>query len=70
MAQLRLPCCFLFCAAYMQMHVLMASRAKGDQILLGIISGSASILNVVHLEVSRVPAELATPRVALEHSPP
>ena len=45
----------------------MASGAKRDQILFAVISSSAAKLNVVHLEMFRAPAELATPPVPLQH---
>ena len=47
----------------------MASGAQCDQILFGIISAQTPTLNVVHLEILRAPAELATPPVLLPNLP-
>jgi len=53
----------------MHVHPTMASRAQCDQILLGIISGSAPELKVVHLEVFGAAADLTAPTVPLQNSP-
>ncbi len=45
----------------------MTPGAEGNQVGLGIISQSASWLNVVDLEVGRTTAVLAAPTIPLEH---
>ncbi len=45
----------------------MTPGAKSDQVLLGVISESASWLNVVNLEPGRTPAVLAAPAIPLQH---
>ena len=49
------------------MNNLVAAGAESDQVLLGVISESASWLNVVNLEPGRTPAVLAAPGVSLQH---
>jgi hypothetical protein len=46
---------------------LVAGDAEGDEVLLGVVSQSASWLNVVDLEVGRAAAVLAAPAIALQH---
>jgi hypothetical protein len=43
----------------------MTAGAEGDEVGLGIVSQSASWLNVVNLKVSRLAAVLAAPPVSL-----
>jgi hypothetical protein len=45
----------------------MASRAEGDQILLGIVARLAAKLFVVNLKIRHVAARLASPAVPAEH---
>ena len=45
----------------------MASRAKSDQVLLGIGSGLAAKLFVVNLKIGHRAARLASPTVPAEH---
>ncbi len=49
------------------MGILVTTGAEGDEVLLGVISESASWLNVVDLEVDRTAAGLAAPSVPLQH---
>jgi hypothetical protein len=44
----------------------MASRAEGDQILLGIVARLAAKLFVVNLKIGHVTARLASPAVPAE----
>jgi hypothetical protein len=44
----------------------MTLSAKGDQVLLGIISEPASRLDVVNLELAKMPTVLAPPAVPLQ----
>ena len=45
----------------------MTAGAEGDEVLLGIISESASWVDVVDLEVGTTPAVLAAPAIPLQH---
>ncbi len=45
----------------------MTPRAEGDQILLGIISKAAALIDVVDLKIGHPAAMLAAPAVALQH---
>ncbi len=45
----------------------MTPGAEGDEVGLGIVSQSASWLNVVNLKVGRPAAGLATPAIPLQH---
>ncbi len=45
----------------------MTPGAEGDEVLLGVVSQSASWLNVVDLEVGRTAAVLAAPAIPLQH---
>jgi hypothetical protein len=49
------------------MYLSMAMTAKSDQISLGIVSKLASQLDVVNLELARVPTALAAPAVPLQY---
>ncbi len=49
------------------MEFLMTPGAEGDQVRLGVVSESASWLNVVNLKVGTTPAGLAAPAIALQH---
>ncbi len=49
------------------MDTAVARGAEGDQVLLGVVSESASRADVVNLEVSRTAAALAAPAIALQH---
>jgi hypothetical protein len=49
------------------MDVPMAGTAKSDEILLDVVSESASRLNVMDLEIFRRSTSLASPAVAFEH---
>jgi hypothetical protein len=49
------------------MHTPVTIRAEGDQVLLGVVSESASWVDVVDLEVDRTAAVLAAPAIALQH---
>ncbi len=46
---------------------LVTTRAEGDEVLLGVVSESASWVDVVDLEVGRSAAGLAAPAIALHH---
>jgi hypothetical protein len=48
-------------------NLRMAFRAKGDQILLGVIPGLAAKLFVVNFKIGHRAARLASPTVAAEH---
>ncbi len=52
---------------YLGMEFLMTPGAEGNQVGLGIVSQSASWLNVVNLEIGRAAAVLAAPAIALQH---
>ena len=49
------------------MKLLMAGTAKGDEIFFYIASQQASRLNVMHLEIFRISALLASPAIASEN---
>ncbi len=49
------------------MHILVTTGAEGDEIGLGIVTETAPRVDVVHLEVGRAAAGLASPAVALQH---
>lgn len=51
------------------MGSLMAFRAQSDEIILGIVASASPKLGVVDLQIFHGPAGLASPAVALEHSP-
>ncbi len=51
----------------MPLDVSVAARAEGDQILLGIISKAAALIDVVDLEVGTTSAGLAAPAIPLQH---
>ncbi len=46
---------------------LVTTGAEGDEVGLGIVSQSASWLDVVDLEVGRAAAGLAAPAIALQY---
>jgi len=50
-----------------EMECLMTAAAEGDEVLFGVVSESASWLNVVNLKVGRPAAVLAAPAIALQH---
>ncbi len=52
---------------FLRMEFLMTPGAEGNQVGLGIISQSASWLNVVNLKFDRMAAMLAAPAIALQH---
>ena len=45
----------------------VATDAEGHQVLLGVVSQSAAWVDVVYVEISKAPAALAAPPVALQH---
>ena len=45
----------------------MTPGAERDEVLFGVVSQSASWVDVVDLQVGRSPAPLATPAVSLQH---
>ena len=49
------------------MYLSMAVGAKSDQVSLGIVSQPASRLDVVNLELAKMPTVLATPAVPLQY---
>jgi hypothetical protein len=49
-------------------NVSVASGAKGDQVLLGIVAGLAAKLFVMHFKIGHRAARLASPAVAAENS--
>jgi hypothetical protein len=51
-------------------HVSVASRAEGDQVLFVIIATTTAELLVMNFKTSQATAVLAAPIVALEHSMP
>jgi hypothetical protein len=48
-------------------NVSVASGAKGDQVLLGIVAGLAAKLFVMHFKIGHRSAGLASPAVAAEY---
>ncbi len=50
-----------------EMECLMTAAAEGDEVLFGVVSESASWVDVVDLEVGRTAAVLAAPAIALQH---
>ena len=50
-----------------QVHLLVASGAEGDQILLRIVSQLAARIDVVNLELGKTPTVLAAPAITLQH---
>ncbi len=52
---------------FLRMEFLMTPGAEGNQVGLGIVSQSASWLNVVNLKVGRPAAVLAAPTIPLQH---
>jgi hypothetical protein len=54
-------------SAASEMHLSMAVSAKTDQVLLGIVSEPASRLDVVNLELAKMPTVLAPPAVPLQY---
>ncbi len=49
------------------MHMPVTIHAEGDEVLLGVVSESASWVDVVDLEVDRTAAALAAPAIPLQH---
>ncbi len=49
------------------MGILVTAGAEGDEVWLGIVTQTASWLNVVNLKVGRPAAGLAAPAVPLQH---
>ena len=49
------------------MGILVAAGAEGDEVGLGVVSQSASWVDVVDLEVGTPAAVLAAPAVSLQH---
>ncbi len=58
---------FVCCTCFAQMGIPVTGGAEGNQVGLGIVSESASWVDVVDLEVSTTPAGLAAPVVSLQH---
>lgn len=49
------------------MHMPVTIRAEGDEVLLGVVSESASWMDVVNLKIGHPAAGLAAPAVPLQH---
>jgi len=49
------------------MHKLVAARAQGDEIVLGVVSELTPRVNVVNVEFARAPAALAAPAIPLQY---
>ncbi len=58
---------FMCCTCFAEMGISVTSSAEGNQVGLGIVSQSASWVDVVDLEVGRTAAVLAAPAVSLQH---
>ena len=58
---------FVCCTWFAEMGIPVTGGAEGNQVGLGIVSQSASWLNVVNLKVGRPAAVLAAPAIALHH---
>ena len=51
----------------MIMDTLVTADAEGDEVLLGVVSQSAAWVDMVYLEIGKVPTVLAAPPIALQH---
>ncbi len=49
------------------MDTLVTADAEGDEVLLGVVSQSAAWVDMVYLEIGKVPTVLAAPPIALQH---
>ena len=51
------------------MYVVVTGRTQRDQVVLGIVAGSAAQLFVMNLEISKAAASLTSPSIPLQHCP-
>ncbi len=58
---------FVCCTCFAEMGIPVTGGAEGNQVGLGIVSESASWVDVVDLEVCRIAAALAAPAIPLQH---
>ena len=49
------------------MHKSVAACAQGDEIMRGVVSDPAPLVDVVNVELARVPAALAAPAIPLQY---
>ena len=58
---------FVCCTCFAEMGIPVTGGAEGNQVGLGVVSQSASWVDVVDLEISRAATALAAPGVPLQH---
>ena len=56
---------FVCCTCFAEMGILVTGGAEGNQVGLGIVSQSASWVDVVDLKIGHPAAVLAAPAIAL-----